>query len=123
MCMEHCTFTCKTCLVLYHMLHDFFLSLRILFSWEEVCVLHSCQQSCNVIICNVVYSSRLCTDLEGMEPKSLDPFLEVLVGELLHIYDSTLHDAYAGAPFKAKASILLHVLRGDDGNRKRLFCK
>ena len=47
---------------------------------------------------------------EGMEPKSLDPFLEVLVGELLHIYDSTLHDAYAGAPFKAKASILLHVL-------------
>ena len=47
---------------------------------------------------------------EGMEPKSLDPFLEILVDELLQISDSTLHDAYAGAPFKAKASILLHVL-------------
>ena len=38
-----------------------------------------------------------------MEAKYLDPFLEVLVDE---ISDST----YTGAPFKAKASILLHVL-------------
>lgn len=28
----------------------------------------------------------------------------------IRISDSTLHNAYAGAPFKAKASILLHVL-------------
>lgn len=47
---------------------------------------------------------------EGKEAKSLDPFLEVLVDELLLISGSTLYDAYTGAPFKAKASILLHVL-------------
>ena len=47
---------------------------------------------------------------EGKEAKTLDPFLEVLVDELLEISSSTLYDAYLGAPFKAKASILLHVL-------------
>ena len=47
---------------------------------------------------------------EGKEAKTLDPFLEVMVDKLLQISSSTLYDAYAGAPFQAKVSILLHVL-------------
>ena len=62
---------------------------------------------------------NLCTNIllvgivprnEGKEEKPLYPFLEVLVDKLLQISSSTLYDAYEGAPFQAKVSILLHVL-------------
>ena len=62
---------------------------------------------------------NLCTNIllvgivprnEGKEKKPLDPFLEVLVDKLLQISSSTLYDAYEGAPFQEKVSILLHVL-------------
>ena len=47
---------------------------------------------------------------EAKEVKSLDPFLEVLVDELLEISGSTMYDAYSGSPFQVKISVLLHVL-------------
>ena len=36
----------------------------------------------------------------------LDPFIEVLVDELLGISGSTMYDAYSGAPFHVKISVL-----------------
>ena len=47
---------------------------------------------------------------EAKEAKSLDPYLEVLVDELLEITGSKMYDAYRGAPFHAKIAVLLHVL-------------
>ena len=44
------------------------------------------------------------------EAKTLGPFLEVLVDELLEISGSTLYDAYSQAPFTLKVSVLLHIL-------------
>ena len=43
---------------------------------------------------------------EAKEVKFLDPFIEVLVDELLGISGSTMYDAYSGAPFHVKISVL-----------------
>ena len=47
---------------------------------------------------------------EAQEAHSLNPYLEVLVDELLELSSSTLFDAYQNAPFQCKATLLLHVL-------------
>ena len=44
------------------------------------------------------------------EPNSLDPYLDILVDELLSISNKEVFDAYQGAPFKLKAEILMYVL-------------
>ena len=46
----------------------------------------------------------------AQEPHSLNPYLNVLVDELLELSSSTLFDAYQNAPFQCKAALLLHVL-------------
>lgn len=47
----------------------------------------------NIMLVGIVPGNK------GKEAKTLDPFLEVLVDELLEISGSTLYDAYASAPF------------------------
>lgn len=44
------------------------------------------------------------------EPNSLDPYLDILVDELLAISNKEVYDAYQGAPFTLKAEILMYVL-------------
>lgn len=44
------------------------------------------------------------------EPKSLDPYLSILVDELLSITNKEVFDAYVCAPFKMKVDILLYIL-------------
>ena len=44
------------------------------------------------------------------EPRSLNPYLEILVDELLKLSGSTLYDAYQKAPFKCKVAVLLYIL-------------
>ena len=44
------------------------------------------------------------------EPKSLNPYLEILVDELLELSNSKLFDSYQGAPFTCKLAVLLCVL-------------
>lgn len=46
----------------------------------------------------------------SQEPKSLNPYLEVMVDEILELSCSTIYDAYKEAPFICKTEILLHVL-------------
>lgn len=58
----------------------------------------------NILLVGIVPANK------GKEAKTLDPFLEVLVDELLEISNCTLYDAYAHAPFKAKVAVLLYVL-------------
>ena len=44
------------------------------------------------------------------EAHSLNPYLDVLVDELLELSSSTVFDAYQKAPFRCKVALLLHVL-------------
>lgn len=47
----------------------------------------------------------------SQEPKSIDPYIEVVVDELLQLSSTaTIHDAHVNAPFKLKAEILLYIL-------------
>ena len=46
----------------------------------------------------------------GQEPRDLNPFLELLVEELLQISSTKMYDAYQGAPFECKVAVLLHIL-------------
>ena len=45
-----------------------------------------------------------------MEPHDLNPYIDILVDELLELSSSTLFDAFQKVPFKAKVEILLHIL-------------
>lgn len=47
---------------------------------------------------------------DGKEPANLDPYLEILVDELLCLTDMRIYDAYRKEPFQVKAEVLLHVL-------------
>ena len=44
------------------------------------------------------------------EPASLNPYLEVVVDELFRLNDSSMFDAYLGAPFHVKVRLMLYVL-------------
>ena len=44
------------------------------------------------------------------EPKSLDPYLEIVVDELLALSDRVVYDAYLKAPFQLKVNILFYTL-------------
>ena len=47
---------------------------------------------------------------KGQEPRSLNPYLNILVDELLELSGCTLFDAYQKAPFEWKVALLLYVL-------------
>ena len=44
------------------------------------------------------------------EPNRLDPYLDILVDELLSLSNKIVFDAYQGAPFQLKVDILMYVL-------------
>ena len=46
----------------------------------------------------------------AQEPQSLNPYLDILVDELLELSSYTLYDAYQNAPFECKLAVLLYVL-------------
>lgn len=47
----------------------------------------------------------------SFEPKNVDPYMEVLVDELLKLSSTTtIHDAHTNAPFELKVEILLYIL-------------
>ena len=44
------------------------------------------------------------------EPNNLDPYLSILVDELLEISNQKIYDAYQNAPFNVKVNILMYIL-------------
>ena len=48
--------------------------------------------------------------VEGKEPKSLDPYLEIVVDELLDLSEATFYDGYRRAEFTFKIDIFNYVL-------------
>ena len=56
------------------------------------------------------------------EPKSMDPYLDVLVDELVEMNDAVVYDGYQDESFKLKAEILMHVL-DYPGQNKVFHCQ
>lgn len=49
-------------------------------------------------------------NLHSQEPNTSDPYLSILVDELLSITNKEVFDAYQDAPFKMKVDILMYIL-------------
>lgn len=47
---------------------------------------------------------------KGKEPFNLDPFLEVLVDEVISLSSCKMYDAYQKAPFDLKVHLMIHIL-------------
>ena len=60
------------------------------------------------------------SQVQGKEPKHLDPYLEVLVDEIIFLSGYKIYDAYQNAPFHAKVEVIIYVL-GYQGFGK-VFC-
>lgn len=62
-------------------------------------------QFANLLLVGIIPSQK-----EGSEPKDLDPYLEVLVDELISLCGCKIYDDYKKAPFNMKVEILIYVL-------------
>lgn len=58
----------------------------------------------NILLVGIVPANK------SKEPHNLNPYLDILVDELLEITASTVLDAYRNAPFTLKVELLLYVL-------------
>ena len=58
----------------------------------------------SILLVGIVPSNR------SQEPRSLNPYLEVMVDEILELSSTTMYDAYQKAPFACKIEVLLHIL-------------
>lgn len=59
---------------------------------------------------NLILVGIIPSQVQGGEPKDLDPYLEVLVDEIIYLSGSKLYDAYQRAPFSAKVEVLIYIL-------------
>ena len=59
---------------------------------------------------NLILVGIIPSQVQGAEPKHLDPYLEVLVDELIHLTGCKLYDAYQRAPFTLKVEVLIYIL-------------
>ena len=59
---------------------------------------------------NLLLAGIIPSQTEGGEPKNLDPYLEVLVDEIIALSGCKLYDGYRNAPFTAKVEIMVYVL-------------
>ena len=69
---------------------------------------------------NLLLVGFIPSQAEGKEPKDLDPFLEVLVDEIIFLSSCKLYDAYRKAPFQAKVEIMIYIL--DYQGLGKVFC-
>ena len=44
------------------------------------------------------------------EPKNMDPYLDIVVDDILDLENVTVYDAYKNESFSLKGNVLLHVL-------------
>lgn len=59
---------------------------------------------------NIMLAGIVPAQADGHEPKNIDPYLEVVVDEILDLSGVTFFDAFKGAPFTFKVSLLNYVL-------------
>lgn len=59
---------------------------------------------------NLILAGIIPSQVQGKEPKHLDPYLEVLVDEMMFLTGCKIYDAYQNAPFYAKVEVMLYIL-------------
>ena len=59
---------------------------------------------------NIMLTGIVPAQTDGQEPKSLDPYLEMVVDEILELSGATFFDDFAKAPFTFKVALLNYVL-------------
>lgn len=64
---------------------------------------------------NLLLVGIIPSQVQGKEPKDLDPFLEELVDKVLFLSSCQLYDTYRKAPFQAKVNYDLHPLFSRSG--------
>lgn len=69
---------------------------------------------------NLILAGIIPSQVQGKEPKHLDPFLEVLVDEMMFLSGCKFYDAYQNAPFHAKVEVMLYIL--DYQGLGKVFC-
>ena len=72
------------------------------------------------LLSNLLLVRIIPSQAQGKEPKHLDPYLEVLVDELLFLSSCKLFDSYHNAPFQAKVEIMIYIL--DYQGLGKVFC-
>ena len=66
-------------------------------------------KECEVSFANLFLLGIIPSQAQGKEPKHLDPFLEVLVDEILFLSNSKVYDAYRKAPFDRPPQRSFHL--------------
>ena len=69
---------------------------------------------------NIILVGIIPSQVKGKEPKHLDPFLEVLLDEILFLSGCKIYDAYREAPFHMKVEIMIYIL--DYQGFGKVFC-
>lgn len=69
---------------------------------------------------NLILAGIIPSQVQGMEPKHLDPYLEVLVDEIIFLSGCKIYDAYQNAPFHAKVEVMIYIL--DYQGFGKVFC-
>jgi len=59
---------------------------------------------------NLILAGIIPSQVQGKEPKHLDPFLEVLVDEIMFLSGCKIYDAYQNAPFHVKVEVVIYIL-------------
>lgn len=59
---------------------------------------------------NLILVGIIPSQVQGKEPKHLDPFLEVLLDEIIFLSGCKIYDAYKQAPFHVKEEIFIYIL-------------
>ena len=59
---------------------------------------------------NIMLARIVPAQADGHEPKHIDPYLEVVVDEILDLSGATFFDAYKSASFTFKVALLSYVL-------------
>lgn len=59
---------------------------------------------------NLLLVGIIPSQTKGKEPYNIDPFLEVLIDEVISLCSCKLYDAYKKAPFDLKVEVMIHVL-------------
>ena len=61
-------------------------------------------------LANLVLVGIIPSQVQEAERKNLDPYLEVLIDEIIYLGGYKLYDAYRKVPFNVKVEILIYVL-------------
>ena len=102
--------------------------------WPVLLTWITLPQSMRQLLGSMLLMGNIPSEKKGSEPKSLDPYLSVLVDELLSLIEFPVYDSYCSAPVKVKVALIQYLcdipayskvmhISGHDGLRSSPYCK